>query len=69
MHVGLLPLMSQPPNCPGLNGSQFVRVSWLPSSHLQQRESIRERDAQDKEETPKSRRAASGSGMNLQSLS
>ena len=38
MHVGLLPLMSQPlVICPGLNGSQFVRVSWLLPRFLQQR--------------------------------
>ena len=43
MHVGLLRLMSQPlpriaPGaviCPGLNGSQFVRVSWLRYRSLQ----------------------------------
>ena len=37
MQVGLLPLMAhQPVICPGLNGSQFVRVSWLPERSLQE---------------------------------
>ena len=38
MHIGLLLLMSHQPSviCPGLNGSQFVRVSWLLPRDLQQ---------------------------------
>ena len=37
VHVGLLLLIEQPPViCPGLNGSQFVRVSWLEPRSLQQ---------------------------------
>ena len=39
MQVGLLPLMSHCPYAviwPGLNGSQFVRVSWLLPRDLQQ---------------------------------
>ena len=37
MHVGLLPLIPQySVICPGLNGSQFVRVSWLLTRFLQE---------------------------------